>query len=351
MEKNNRILLYHRPCSQIPNYLEMFQYWTQCNLKYEKNNKFVRKKKKFYSLKKFSKIHFFFLIFLFFIFFTTFIYGVVCMTTSMKSAYRILPPPATCGFGLDLGHAVLSRKFPISNFCFSTKSLYWGEIRTCGVVRGLRENRMSLGEGVSCIWRILCEMTSCVGLFWELFLDFYNSEQLLWGVFVYPPTFLKQKPKMIKIYDQSTLDQKWKILWIFPKFQLQFFLSFLVFHRIQKNIFFCQRKFTFVFSKKFLDPYHKYSQNNGLFLGAFFYPQKSKSLISSTLSWSSFFFTKTCILNRRANESLDHFCIFWGIWNVFVVNRQTCEIFWSLKNFICWHFFEKTISSRICRNW
>ena len=74
------------------------------------------------------------------------------------------------------------------------------------------------------------------------------------------------KTKMTKIYDQSKLEKKWKILWIFPKnllfrkilkfwcfggfrkFQLQFFLSFLVFH--QKQFFLPDQSF-FCFLKKF----------------------------------------------------------------------------------------------------
>jgi hypothetical protein len=42
-----------------------------------------------------------------------------------QTNYRILPPPRTCDFWLDLGHAVLSWKFPIGNFFYEAPVAGW----------------------------------------------------------------------------------------------------------------------------------------------------------------------------------------------------------------------------------
>ena len=76
-------------------------------------------------------------------------------STKKFESFRL---PASCKLQVkkkqNNRHAVLSWKFPIAGYReFFTKSLYRGGIRTCGVVRGLRANRLSLGGGVSCIKR------------------------------------------------------------------------------------------------------------------------------------------------------------------------------------------------------
>ena len=56
---------------------------------------------------------------------------------------------------------------------------------------------------------------------WRISMECFVERRAEWdftdtlGEFVLSPTFLKHKPKMTN--DQSKLEQKWKILWIFPR--------------------------------------------------------------------------------------------------------------------------------------